>query len=87
MLRRADIEAARQRIRPHLKETPCVPSELLCEALGCWVVLKFENLQRTGSFKERGALSRLLLLDEAGRSHGVIRRLSDNGFRAEVEDD
>ncbi len=51
----SDIEAARERIRGAVRLTPCIPSESLSKQLGCEVYLKLENLQRTGSFKERGA--------------------------------
>jgi len=52
-----EIRSAADQIRGHIVETPCVPSRLLSEITGAEVLLKLENLQSTGSFKVRGALS------------------------------
>ncbi|MCM5571474.1 threonine ammonia-lyase [Burkholderiaceae bacterium FT117] len=68
----ADIEAAAGRIRGQVVETPCLLSRILSDITGAQVFLKFENLQFTASFKERGALNRLSQLDEAQRLRGVI---------------
>ena len=65
-----DIQAARARIRGQVVLTPCTPSETFGEMFGGHAWFKFENLQRTGSFKERGALNRMLLLPEEERSGG-----------------
>lgn len=73
-----EIEAARERIRGRVVETPCAPSEAFGELFGGELWFKFENLQRTGSFKERGALNRLLALTEAERSRGVIAASAGN---------
>ena len=72
MIEFADIEAAASRIRGQVVETPCLLSRTLSEITGAQVFLKFENLQFTASFKERGALNRLSQLDEAQRARGVI---------------
>ncbi len=57
-----DVRAAQQRIADQLDPTPCVLSRMLSKLTGTELYLKFENLQFTGSFKERGALNRLLQL-------------------------
>ncbi len=67
-----DIRAAAQRICGQVMETPFVPSRTLSQIAGCEVFLKFENLQFTASFKERGALNKLLQLTEAERECGVL---------------
>ncbi|MFM2397925.1 MAG: hypothetical protein RL341_82, partial [Pseudomonadota bacterium] len=68
----ADITAAHARIAPHVLDTPCVPSRTLSEICGCDVFLKFENLQFTASFKERGALNKLMQLSSEERAKGVL---------------
>jgi threonine dehydratase len=72
MIEFADIEAAASRIRGQVVETPCLLSRTLSDITGAQVYLKFENLQFTASFKERGALNRLSQLDDAQRARGVI---------------
>ncbi|MGL4574995.1 MAG: threonine ammonia-lyase [Burkholderiaceae bacterium] len=72
MLNFSDITAAHTRIAPHVLDTPCVPSRTLSEICGCDVFLKFENLQFTASFKERGALNKLMQLSEQERAKGVL---------------
>ena len=67
-----DIRAAAERLRGHVLETPCLPSRTLGEMVGCEVFLKFENLQFTASFKERGALNKLAQLSEDERARGVL---------------
>jgi threonine dehydratase len=66
------IRAAALRLHGHVEETPCVHSRTLSQITGAEVYLKFENLQFTASFKERGALNKLALLEPAQRSKGVI---------------
>jgi threonine dehydratase len=68
----ADIEAAAGRIGDAVRRTPFERSRTLSDICGATLVLKFENLQYTASFKERGALNKLLGLDEAARAAGVI---------------
>jgi threonine dehydratase len=72
MLPLADIEAALARLRDAVIMTPCSHSRVLSQRLGCEVHLKLENLQRTGSFKERGACNKLAQLTHAQRAPGVI---------------
>ncbi len=67
-----DVRAAAARLRGHVLETPCLASRTLGELVGCEVFLKFENLQFTASFKERGALNRLARLDARERERGVL---------------
>ena len=62
MLSYSDIQAASVRLRDHVLRTPCVESQTLSHIVGAQVFLKFENLQFTASFKERGACNRLQLL-------------------------
>ena len=73
-----DIEAARSRVAGAILETDCDCSRTLSEILGCKVWLKFENLQFTASFKERGALNRLLALSAEERAQGVIAMSAGN---------
>src|SRR4249920_1810912 len=73
-----DIRAAAQRIAGAVERTPCLHSRTLSRLTGAEVWLKFENLQFTASFKERGALNKLLLLGEAGRKSGVIAMSAGN---------
>jgi threonine dehydratase len=67
-----EIEAAAERIAGHVVRTPTVPSPGLSALLGVPVTAKLELLQRTGSFKARGAAAKLLSLGEAERSAGVV---------------
>ncbi|MFD7535065.1 threonine/serine dehydratase [Streptomyces sp. NPDC059819] len=72
MITVADVEAAAARIAGHVIRTPTVPSPGLSSLLGAQVTAKLELLQRTGSFKVRGATAKLLSLDEAERAAGVV---------------
>src|SRR5213596_1803558 len=72
------IEAAARRIAGHITETPCPFSIPLSEATGMKVACKLEYLQRTGSFKERGARNALLLLSPEERKRGVIAASAGN---------
>ncbi len=67
----ADVEAARRAIGEHVRHTPVLPSATLTERCGAEVVLKAESLQRTGSFKVRGALAKLAALGD-GAAGGVV---------------
>jgi threonine dehydratase len=78
MIDLSDIEAARARTAEHLVLTPCTPSEVFADLFDGRAWFKFENLQRTGSFKERGALNRMLLMSEAERAQGVITASAGN---------
>ncbi|HEU5029132.1 MAG TPA: threonine/serine dehydratase [Spirillospora sp.] len=68
----AEIEAAAELIAGHVVRTPTVPSPGLSDLLGVPVTVKLEMLQRTGSFKARGATAKLLGLGEAERAAGVV---------------
>jgi threonine dehydratase len=74
----ADIQEARSRIAGSVKETPCLESEVLSELCGVELYLKYESLQRTGSFKPRGAVNRLLCLTPEERERGVIAASAGN---------
>lgn len=67
-----DIRAAAERLRGQVENTPCLHSRTLSQITGAEVYLKFENLQFTASFKERGALNRLSQLDASQGKRGVI---------------
>jgi threonine dehydratase len=74
----ADIESARERLRDAAYVTPCPRSESLSQRAGCELHLKLENLQMTGSFKERGAFNKLATLAEHERTCGVIAASAGN---------
>ncbi|MDA1240776.1 MAG: pyridoxal-phosphate dependent enzyme, partial [Chloroflexi bacterium] len=74
-----DIRAARERIAGRVRETPVVPSTLLGERTGSPVLLKCENLQRTGSFKLRGAMNVIATLPP---STGVVAASAGNHAQA-----
>ena len=78
MTTRADIEAALARIRGSIYLSPCARSETFSQSTANHVFLKLDNLQRTGAFKERGALNKLLLLTPEERSRGVIAASAGN---------
>ena len=77
-----DIRAAAQRIAGAVEHTPCVESRTLSRLTGAQVFLKFENLQFTASFKERGALNKLLSLSADERRRGVIAMSAGNHAQA-----
>ena len=77
-----DIRAARQRLGDAVVCTPLAKSETLSAKLGADIHLKFENQQFTASFKERGALNRLLLLADDARARGVIAMSAGNHAQA-----
>jgi threonine dehydratase len=78
MIRAVDIEAAAQRLSGQVLHTPCVASRTLSEIVGAHVFLKFENLQFTASFKERGACNKLAQLSAEERARGVIAMSAGN---------
>jgi threonine dehydratase len=78
----ADIEAARQRLTGVARETPLYPSETFSRRAGREVFLKAENLQRTGSFKIRGAYNTIATLDEKERQAGVVAASAGNHGQA-----
>lgn len=74
----ADIQAARERIRGGIYESPCVESIPLSKLTGAHIHCKLDYLQRTGSFKERGARNALLQLSPEQRRRGVIAASAGN---------
>ncbi len=74
----ADVLLARERVRNETYMTPCARSEMLSKLTGHRVYLKLENLQMTGSFKERGALNRLALLTKEEAARGVVAASAGN---------
>ena len=82
MLRFADVAAAADRIAGRVLRTPALPSDAVSRATGAEVVLKLDNLQVTGAFKERGAANRLALLTDAERERGVIAMSAGNHAQA-----
>ncbi|WP_420142913.1 threonine ammonia-lyase [Sphingomonas sp.] len=73
-----DVHAAHDRIAPAIVRTPTLVSLTLGQLTGATVYLKFENLQFTAAYKERGALNKLLQLDEGARTRGVIAASAGN---------
>lgn len=73
-----DVRAAHGRIRDAIVRTPTLLSRTLSQLTGATVYLKFENLQFTAAYKERGALNKLLQLDEGARARGVIAASAGN---------
>jgi threonine dehydratase len=96
MITVADVEAARQRITGSIFVSPCAYSETFSKLTGAKTYFKLENLQMTGSFKERGALHKILTLTAEERARGVIAASAGNhaqgvsyhatrqGIRAEI---
>ncbi len=78
----ADIHAARGRIRSGIVQTPCKRSQSFRSEVNCHLHWKFENLQRTGSFKDRGALNKLLCLGAAEQETGVVTASAGNHAQA-----
>ena len=73
-----DIRAAADRLKGHIERTPCRHSRTLSEITGAEVWVKFENLQFTAAYKERGALNTLLQLSDNERGRGVIAASAGN---------
>ncbi len=78
----ADIEAARETIKGRVMRTPMLAAPALSAMTGAEVFIKYENLQVTNSFKERGALVKLASLTEAERQRGVIAMSAGNHAQA-----
>src|SRR5512147_792501 len=78
----ADIEAARRVIKDVVLRTPMLPAPKLSALTGAEVFVKYENLQVTNSFKERGALVKLLSLSADERARGVIAMSAGNHAQA-----
>lgn len=78
MLTLQDIQDAATRVTPHILDTPFVESRTLSQLTGAQIFLKFENLQFTASFKERGACNKLAQLSEEQQQRGVIAMSAGN---------
>ena len=78
----ADIESASSLLRPHVKRTPLVKSDVLSRRLGTNIYLKAELFQKTGSFKVRGAFNRILRLTPSERAGGVVAVSGGNHAQA-----
>jgi threonine dehydratase len=78
----ADVEAAAERIADFVVRTPALPATALSEKTGANVTLKLETRQRTSSFKDRGAVNRLLQLTPSQRERGVIAMSAGNHAQA-----
>ncbi len=78
LLTLADVRAAAERIKGKVVHTPTLHSRTLSQLAGCEIWLKFENLQFTAAYKERGALNALLLLTDEQRARGVIAASAGN---------
>ncbi|MGH6771130.1 MAG: threonine ammonia-lyase [Xanthobacteraceae bacterium] len=82
MITLADIEAARRAVAKQVLRTPMLPAPKLSALTGAAVSVKYENLQVTNSFKERGALNKLIALSDAERARGVIAMSAGNHAQA-----
>jgi threonine dehydratase len=82
MVTLADIEAARRTIAGHVVRTPLLPAPPLSALTGAEVFVKYENLQVTNSFKERGACVKLAALSDGERGRGVIAMSAGNHAQA-----
>ncbi len=78
MLQLQDIQDAAVRLQGQVLDTPCVESKTLSQIVGAQVFLKFENLQFTASFKERGACNKLVQLSADEQARGVIAMSAGN---------
>src|ERR1700730_3105951 len=78
MITLADIKAALERIRQSIYLSPCTLSATFSQLTGNSIYLKLDNLQRTGAFKERGALNKLLTMTAQERDRGVIAASAGN---------
>jgi threonine dehydratase len=78
----AAVRQAQERIRDGIVRTPCVPAPALTDLAPVPLYLKLENLQRTGSFKDRGSLHRLLELSPEQRQRGVVTASAGNHAQA-----
>ena len=78
MIQLSDIQGALGRIRGDIRVSPCPRSESFSSVTGNTIFLKLDNQQRTGAFKERGALNKLLTMTGEERAHGVIAASAGN---------
>ena len=82
MISFADVEAAAARIVGAVLRSPCLRSDALSRATGAEIYLKYDHLQATGAFKERGAANRIALLSPAERAAGVVAMSAGNHAQA-----
>ena len=82
MIQLSDVRAAAERIVGRVIRTPAVRSAAVSAATGADVVLKLDNLQATGAFKERGAANRLAMMSASERSRGVVAMSAGNHAQA-----
>ena len=82
MVRLEQVKAARERIQESVFVSPCSHSEAFSQLTGNTVFLKLENTQMTGSYKERGALNKILTLTPEERSRGLIAASAGNHAQA-----
>src|ERR1700683_4014628 len=78
MIQLSDIQSALGRIRADIRISPCTHSETFSRLTKNSIFLKLDNQQRTGAFKERGALNKLLMLTKEERERGVIAASAGN---------
>jgi threonine dehydratase len=78
MIQLSDVQTALGRIRADIRVSPCPRSETFSAVTGNSIYLKMDNQQRTGAFKERGALNRILSLSSDERARGVIAASAGN---------
>ncbi len=78
----ADVEAARPVVAPHVHRTPLLTSRSLSGRIGTPAYLKAENLQRTGSFKPRGAVNAVAGLSKEARAKGIVTMSAGNAAAA-----
>src|SRR3954469_21941193 len=78
LLQLSDVQDAHLRLRGGVRLTPCISSSAISEMIGARVWLKRDDLQRTGSFKERGARHALLCLSAEERARGVVAASAGN---------
>src|ERR1700735_266361 len=84
-IRLADVQAAQERVRGSIYYSPCPHSQMLSALTGQQVYLKLENLQMTGSFKERGALNRIAMLTPEQVTRGVVAASAGNHAQGVAE--
>jgi threonine dehydratase len=77
-----EVQDARERVRPHVYNTPVITSRLLDELTGASIYFKCENFQKMGAFKMRGAINAILQLDAKDRARGVVTHSSGNFAQA-----
>ena len=77
-----DVRRAAEAIKGQVERTPCQKSRTLSQIMGAEVFIKFENLQFTAAFKDRGSLNKLLSLTPAERKAGVIAMSAGNHAQA-----